>query len=121
MGGPRAVGAAVDGISCVAGVVHWDRRQSHKRAIARGHCFSGPGVRVTRVLETLKSASYGETNVKAVSHGGQVATMPPTDVAPHLVHWVKPASFYQACGQTQSHGSVISPLPGFQAKGSTYD
>ena len=53
-----------------------------------------------------KSATYGETDVEAVSHGGHVAFMPTTDVALHLVYWVKPAFIYQACGQTKIHGGV---------------
>ena len=64
-----------------------------------------------------KSATYGQTDFEAVSHGGNVAFMPTTDVALHPVHWVKPAFINQACGQRMIHGGVIGSLPSFRLKG----
>lgn len=121
VGRPGAFAGFFNRFFGIIGIEQGHGGQAHEGAVSggMGACRSAEGIACLQ--EGGKGRPGRVADIEAGSCAAEVAFLPPTAVALHLVFRVESLAGDEAFGQAKGHGGVIGPLPRLQVEGATAD
>ncbi len=118
MGGAGALGAQAHGFAGIVHEVERDGSEAHETPVSGRVRVAAAGKGIPRPAEGLEGRSDRKAETEATAGAAQIAFVPPTEVAFHLVTGVEAPALDEALGKTEGHGGIVGPLSRAQVEGS---